>query len=168
MRDRLSPPRPAERSPTPLDYAYRLLAQRSYSEVQLADKMLAKGFTEAVVARTVARLKEQGYLNDVRLAADQVERLRQHGFGRARIRATLAQQGIATDTLTDALTSTSSDDEREDAKRFLASRFSADALKQPKIAARAFRLLLSRGYPQDVVEQLLGSGLDGTRYPEEE
>ena len=168
MRDHLSPPRPAERSLTPFDYAYRLLAQRSYSAVQLADKMLAKGFTEAAVTRTVERLKEQGYLNDVRLAADQAERLRQRGFGQARIRAKLTQQGIDADTATDALASTSSDNEREDAKRFLASRFSADTLKQPKIAARAFRLLLSRGYPQDVAEQLLGSGLDSAGYAEEE
>ncbi len=167
MRAHLSPSRPMERSLTPLDYAYRLLAQRSYSEVQLAEKMLAKGFTEAAVARTVARLKEQGYLNDARLAADTAERLRQRGFGQERIREKLTQHGIAADTATTVLATTSSDDEREDAQRFLASRFSADTLKQPKIVARAFRLLISRGYPQEVVEQLLGSGFDSASYAEE-
>lgn len=167
MKERRSSSRPTERSLTPLDYAYRLLAQRSYSEVQLAEKMRAKGFTEPAVARTVARLKEQGYLNDARLAADTAERLRQRGFGQERIREKLTQHGIAADTTTTVLAAASSADEREDAKRFLASRFSADTLKQPKIAARAFRLLLSRGYPQEVAEQLLGNRLDNASYVEE-
>lgn len=158
----------AESSLTPLDYAYRLLAQRAYSEVQLAEKMLAKGFTQAVVDRTVARLKEQGYLNDARLAADQAEKLQQRGFGPARIRARLDQQGIDSSLVAEVLATTSSADELAPARRLLASRFPADTLKQPKIAARAFRLLLSRGYSQETVEQLLGSGLDGTGYPEEE
>jgi regulatory protein len=152
---------------SPLDYAYRLLAQRAYSESQLAEKMLAKGFTEVAVSRTITRLKEQGYLNDALLAADQAARLRKQGFGQERIRAKLAQKGLAPDTVEEALTATSPRDERDEASRFLASRFSQDALKQPKIAARAFRLLLTRGYSHDVAEQLLGSGLDCTWNTEE-
>jgi regulatory protein len=167
MKDRFSQPSYSQTSLTPFDYAYRLLAQRAYSESQLAEKMLAKGFAEAAVSRTVERLKEQGYLNDALLAADQAERLHKQGFGRERIRAKLAQKGIDLETVEGVLTSTVSPDEREGASRFLASRFSQDALKQPNIAARAFRLLLNRGYSQDVAEQLLGSGLDYTGNTEE-
>lgn len=168
MKNLHSPPRHIQLSLTPLDYAYRLLAQRAYSESQLAEKMLTKGFTEAAVSHTIARLKEQGYLNDALLATDQAERLHKRGFGSKQIRAKLVQKGIDQSTVESTLTSTSSHDEQENASRFLASRFSPDALKQPKIAARAFRLLLSRGYSQDVVEQLLGSGLDCARNTEEE
>jgi regulatory protein len=153
---------------SPLDYAYRLLARRAYSEQGLAEKMLSTGFTEAAVARTVERLKEQGYLNDTLLAADQAERLRKQGFGRERIRAKLLQKGLASETIDSALVAEESPEELEEARRFLASRFSPDALKQPKVAARACRLLVSRGYSQDVVEQLLGSGLDSTWRTEEE
>lgn len=168
MKNLQSTPRHIQLSLTPLDYAYRLLAQRAYSEAQLTEKMLAKGFTATAVSRATTRLKEQGYLNDALLAADQVERLRRRGFGNEQIRAKLVQKGIDQSTVESTLTSTSSHDEQENASRFLASRFSPDALKQPKIAARAFRLLLSRGYSQDVVEQLLGSGLDCARNTEEE
>ena len=76
---------------SPLDYAYRLLARRAHSEQELANKLLAKGFTEKAVARTVARLSEQGYLNDTTLAADQAERLQKRGFGAQGVRAKLAQ-----------------------------------------------------------------------------
>jgi regulatory protein len=153
---------------TSLDYAYRLLARRAYSERELTEKMLAKGFTKQAVLRTVDRLLAQGYLNDAQLAADQVERLRQQGFGDERIRLRLVQKGLARETVEEALTTHTPPDEVENAQRFLASRFSPDALKQPKIAARACRLLVSRGYSQDTVEQLFGSGLDSGWRTEEE
>lgn len=141
---------------TPLDYAYRLLARRAHSEQALADKLLATGFTEKAVARTVARLKEQGYLNDDNLAADQVERLRKKGFGAAGIRVKLEQKGLAADTIAQTLEDREESEELESARQLLASRFSADALKQSQQYARAFRFLLRRGYAQDVVESLLG------------
>lgn len=151
---------PIQRNPqlslTAIDYAYRLLTRRAYSEQELAEKMLSTGFTEAAVARTVERLKEQGYLNDTLLAADQAERLRKQGFGRERIRAKLFQKGLAPDTIDSAFTAEESSDELEEARRFLASRFSQNALKQPQTYARAFRLLLRRGYAQALVESLLG------------
>jgi regulatory protein len=141
---------------TPLEYAYRLLARRAHSERALADKLLAKGFTEKAVARTVARLKEQGYLNDENLAADQTERLRKRGFGAEGIRVKLTQKGLAADTIETALEESEGSEELESARQLLASRFSADALKQSQQYARAFRFLLRRGYAQDVVENLLG------------
>jgi len=145
---------------TPLDYAYRLLAQRAYSEQELADKLTAKGFTAAAVTRTVARLKDQGYLDDTRLAADQAERLRARGFGPAGIRAKLAQKGLSSEMIEQTLESGGENQDLESARQLLASRFAPDALKQPQICARAFRLLLRRGYSQEVGESLLGSMAD--------
>ncbi len=142
---------------TPLDYAYRLLARRAYSEQELADKLLSKGFTAVAVTRTVARLKTQGYLDDARLAADQAERLRSRGFGSEGIRAKLGQKGLSSDFVEQTLNTNGENQDLESARRLLASRFSADALKEPQIHARAFRLLLRRGYSQEVVESLLGS-----------
>ena len=144
---------------TPLDYAYRLLARRAYSEQELAEKLTAKGFTPSAVTRTVARLKDQGYLNDTRLAADQAERLRTQGFGPEGIRAKLAQKGLAAGTIEQTLEAGGEDQDVQSARRLLASRFPADALKQPQIRARAFRLLLRRGYAQEIVESLLGDEL---------
>lgn len=156
MKNPLSTQRNPRPSLTPLDYAYRLLARRAYSEQELAAKMLSTGFTEAAVARTVERLLAQGYLNDAQLAADQAERLHKQGFGRERIRVKLSQKGLAPDTIDNALAAEALPGELEEARRFLASRFSPNALKQPQTYARAFRLLLRRGYAQAIVESLLG------------
>jgi regulatory protein len=143
--------------PSPLDYAYRLLARRDYSEQELCAKLLAKGFTEEAVAHAVTRLKEQKYLNDPRLAADQIERLTAQGFGPEGIKAKLGQKGFSLETITHVLTANEKMDVRISARQLLASRFSADALKQPQTYARAFRLLLRRGYSQEVVESVMGN-----------
>jgi regulatory protein len=154
-------PQSAIRNPqsslTPLDYAYRLLARRAHSEQELADKLLAKGFTATAVTRTVTRLTRQGYLDDTRLAAEQAERLRARGFGSEGIKAKLAQKGLAPATVAQTLETSEENQDLESARRLLASRFSTDALKQSQIHARAYRLLLRRGYSQEVAESLLGS-----------
>lgn len=142
---------------TCLDYAYRLLAQRDYSEQGIRTKLLAKGFTEDAVNRTVARLKEQNYLHDSRLAADLGERLTAQGFGSAGIKAKLAQKGFSSHTIDQVLTAHEASDVRASARQLLASRFSADALQQPQTYARAFRLLLRRGYSQEVVKSVMGN-----------
>lgn len=142
---------------SPLNYAYRLLARRDYSEQELSTKLLAKGFTEEAVTHAVTRLKEQKYLNDSRLAADQIERLTAQGFGPAGIKAKLTQKGFSSETIAHVLTANEEMDVRASARQILASRFSADALKQPQTYARAFRLLLRRGYSQEVVESVMGT-----------
>ncbi|HJY83277.1 MAG TPA: regulatory protein RecX [Candidatus Binatia bacterium] len=152
----------SQSSLTPLDYAYRLLARRAYSEQELTDKLLATGFTAVAVTRTVARLKTQGYLDDARLAADQAERLRARGFGSEGIRAKLAQKGLSSDSVAPTLETSEENQDLDSAQRFLASRFSVDALKEPQTHARAFRLLLRRGYPQEIVESLLGGAPEDT------
>jgi regulatory protein len=141
---------------TPLGYAYQLLARRAYSEQALAEKMRAVGFTESAIARTALRLQEQGYLNDVRFAADQVERLRARGFGQEAIKTRLMQKGLPTEMVEQVLFEDRAG-EQEAARRFLASRFSTDTLKDPQMYSRAYRMLIRRGYAQDVVETLLGS-----------
>ncbi len=141
---------------TPLEYAYQILARRAHSEHELVQKLFVKGFSDEAVVRTIARLKEQKYLNDEDLAADQAERLRKKGFGADGIRAKLTQKGLAADTIEQALEESEGSEELASARQLLASRFSADALKHSQQYARAFRFLLRRGYAQEVVESLLG------------
>jgi regulatory protein len=156
MKNPQSAIRNPQSSLTPLDYAYQILTRRAHSEQELAHKLLVKGFSDEVVARTVARLKEQGYLNDDSLAADQTERLRKKGFGMDGIREKLVQKGLPIDTIGQTLAESEKSEDLESAQKLLASRFSADALKYSRQYARAFRLLLRRGYSQDVVESILG------------
>lgn len=144
----------------PVDYAYRLLARRAYSEEELRQALLRKGWSETAVASALTRLKEQGYLNDTSLAHEHAERLRARGFGRSGIRAKLAQKGFSPDVVEHVLGRGGQAEEERAARHLLARRFSADALQNPRLRARAFRLLLRRGYSPEVAESLLGSGAD--------
>jgi regulatory protein len=157
MRNPHSSRNDPQASLSPLDYAYRLLARRDYSEQELSHKLLAKGFTRQAVTHTITRLKEQKYLNDPRLVANQVERLSAQGFGLEGIKAKLAQKGFSSEIIERAIAANEKIDSLASARHFLASRFLADALKQPQVYARAFRLLLRRGYSYDVVESVMGN-----------
>ncbi len=142
---------------TPLDYAYRLLGQRAYSTHDLAAKMRGKGFTPQVVEQAVERLTTQGYLNDAKLAADMTSRLQARGYGPAGIKQKLVQKGLDRDLVEHTIGARESDRDLDAARKLVASRFPADALQQVRIHARAFRLLLRRGYSYDVATQLLGN-----------
>jgi SOS response regulatory protein OraA/RecX len=69
----------------------------------------------------------------------------------------LAQKGLSSNSVEQTLETSGENQDWKSAQRLLASRFSADALKEPQTNARAFRLLLRRGYSQEVLESLLGS-----------
>ncbi len=147
-------------SVTPLDHAYRLLARRAYSEEELRQVLLHRGFGEAAVTDALTRLKDQGYIDDISLARDEAERLRARGFGPVGIRAKLAQRGFSADAVEHALRAGQQTPQEHAARHLLARRFSAGALQDPRLRARAFRLLMRRGYSPEVAESLLGSSAE--------
>ncbi|MFA4015139.1 MAG: hypothetical protein RUDDFDWM_000212 [Candidatus Fervidibacterota bacterium] len=53
-----------------IDYCMRLLSRRQYSSRELEVKLQKRGYSEQTIARTIARLKEIGLVNDYSLAAD--------------------------------------------------------------------------------------------------
>ncbi len=142
---------------TALDYAYRLLGQRAYSAAGLAAKMHAKGFSPRAVEHIATRLTCQGYLNDARLAAELVQRFQARGFGPAAIRHKLAQHQLDAALIEQTLEARQTGRELDAARKLLSSRFPADALQHAQTCARAFRLLVRRGYSSALAEHLLSS-----------
>lgn len=140
---------------TPLGYAYSLLARRDYSAARLTEKMEAKGFTPRGVAVAVATLKRRGHLDDGRLAADLAERFAEQGFGPAGIRAKLGQRGLHDAVIESALTASGERPSSEAARRLVETRYSPDALADPRTYARAYRLLIRRGYANETAAQVL-------------
>lgn len=49
---------------TPLNYAFKLLWARSYSEGSMAGKLIKKGFSTSQVSQTIKKLKELNFIND--------------------------------------------------------------------------------------------------------
>ena len=83
--------------------ALRILGYRFNSEAELRRKLAAKRFDEATIAATLARLREEKWLDDERFAAAFVRTRVLKGIGRLRIRGELRAAGISEEAAERAL-----------------------------------------------------------------
>jgi regulatory protein len=118
--------------------ALRILGYRFNSEAELRRKLLAKRFDDATIAETLARLRDEKWLDDERFAAAFVRTRVQKGIGRLRIRRELMAAGIDDDVAERAVREhTDGEDERlRAAYEKLARRLGGD---RDKIASRLLR-----------------------------
>jgi regulatory protein len=125
--------------------ALTLLARREHSRRELTRKLAAGGFPANVVARALAALERSGALREARFTESFVRSRVAKGQGPQRIRAELAQRGIADTEIEDAL--------READIDWLATiravrrkRFGAELPREFRERARQARFLEYRGF----------------------
>jgi len=131
--------------------AARLLARAPCTEAELTARLVARGYRAATAAATVARCRDLGYVGDEAFARERAQALRARGAGSKRIAADLAARGLA-EGLVEAAVSASRDGvpEIEWARRALER-----ARVTPAATPRAWRLLASRGFAEEVILDLL-------------
>ncbi len=140
--------------------AMRSLARRALCRAEVAARLVANGFEEAIVAAVLARLEELKLVDDAALAQHRVEAGRS---GRHRVRSELLRRGVPEDVLEHAIKdAVAPDTERASARdaleRYLRARSRRKDTPQ-RVRAAAFRHLISRGFPADLVRDLLGVSL---------
>jgi regulatory protein len=140
------------------------LARRALSRAELDAKLRARGFSEEIVASVLARLEELRLIDDRALAERVARRRFESGrAGRFRVRVELRRRGVPDDILEDTVAS-AVPQERErvsastELERFLRSRERRRETRE-KLHAAAFRHLIARGFPADLVRDLLGVSL---------
>ena len=140
--------------PTPLDIAARVLARGPRTEAELAARLEKIGYSAAKVAATVERCRELHYVNDAAVAMARARTLRARGAGSLRIATELEARGVP-DVLVAAAVEESLEGEREShwARRALA-RLHVDP-DDRRSRARAWRLLAARGFPEEVVAEVV-------------
>ena len=91
-----------DRKPRPLDsaalwsYALKALAQRAHSTGELKDKLRRRAERVSDIDDVIARLKENGYLDDRRFAESfATARLSNEGLGKGRVILDLRQRRVA-------------------------------------------------------------------------
>jgi SOS response regulatory protein OraA/RecX len=148
---------PAKAAPTPLDIATKVLARAPRTEAELAARLERIGYSAARVAATVARCRELRYVDDAAVAMDRARTLRARGAGSLRIATELEARGVP-DVLIGAALEESLEGEGEIhwAERALA-RQRID-VRDPHVRARAWRLLAARGFPEDVIADVVPDG----------
>ena len=85
--------------------ALKLLANRSYSEGELRERLARKSWTETrLVDECIKRLKELGYVNDDLFAHSYASyRVRSKPIGRARLKQELARKKVSSRSIDQAL-----------------------------------------------------------------
>jgi len=127
--------------------AVRLLGPAPLTARQLTDRLRKRGFTAAVAATVVAECIDHGWVDDRDYARRWLERRREQGYGRTRIRAELKQRGIAEEWIALAL------EEEEPGAELAAARHAAarklrglGEIHDDRDRARLARFLAARGF----------------------
>jgi regulatory protein len=147
-----------ERRPALLDaealwsYAVKALAGRAHSMGELREKLRRRAQRAADVDAAIARLKEDGYLNDRQFAESfAAARLENEGLGSTRVLADLARRRVAPAVARQTVTKVYEDiDEQALAEDFVRRKFrfktNEHLFQEPKEMAAAYRRLRRAGF----------------------
>lgn len=139
------------------NYALNLLSFRARSEKEIAERMAQKGYEPFIIDKTIAYLKEQGYINDKAFAEAFIkDKSELNGYGRNRIRWELYKKGVSRELVDELLEEVVTPDEEYEKAKMLAERKMKLWQKDPKpVQYRKLSGLLARkGYPFDLVSKV--------------
>lgn len=131
----------------------RLLARREHAAGELAAKLEQRGFERGAIEAELARLAEEGLQSDERFATLFVEQRVARGDGPTKLRAALAERGVAT-ALVDAALLPFEEEWTALAREALERRFGASAPATRAEQAKRMRFLQGRGFPAGVVRRV--------------
>lgn len=133
--------------------ALRLLARREHSRAELARKLAAHAQPEAIAALLDA-LEQEGLLSNARYA-EALAHAYQGRHGSLRLQQTLRRQGVEAALAEVAIQAARAED-LESCRRLWQKKFgTAPATLKDK--ARQYRFLLARGFPAEIVAQIVGA-----------
>ncbi|MFN8544195.1 MAG: regulatory protein RecX [Candidatus Binatia bacterium] len=134
--------------------AARLLTRAPRTVAELTQRLVAMGYRTTTAEVTVARCVELGWVDDSALAEDRARQLRRRGAGPLRIGSDLEGRGLSERVVQEAIdASRDGRSEAEWARQVLCGQGEPVALRD---RARAWRLLAGRGFPEEVVADVLG------------
>lgn len=136
--------------------AVRYLAARARSNHQLAQYLKKQQFSEQNIADAIARLTEEGYMNDQQFASSYVSsRLGKQGKGKLRIAQELKGQGIANKIIERTLANV--DDEVELEGAYEAAKKKQRSLhgEHAENRRKLLQFLLRRGYSRAISREAM-------------
>lgn len=134
--------------------AVRLLTTREHSRKELLGKLTARGYAHEQIEPVLEALAHQGLQSDVRFAEGYIEGRVRKGSGPLRIRAELRERGIE-ENLIGVCLEPYAGQWREEMRRVHDSKYGAAPAKDRKELARRARFLEYRGFPGELIGELL-------------
>ncbi len=120
---------------------FKLLSRRDYSEKEIREKLLKKGFSEEIVERVVEYIKEEGYINDRELGERLKELAIERGKSKLYLKKKLYQKGISSIEI-------SYEEELEAAVNLLKKKY-----KKEKDYRKVLKFLINRGFSYSVASE---------------
>lgn len=154
---------PAEEA---LAQAYRFLARRERTTLELRRHLEAGGVAPTLIDSTVAELREQGYLDDARFArlfAQDKRALEQ--WGSERIARALRERGLDRDLVDAAVAAHDHEDELAQAVALLQRRC-PEPPRDRRERDRALGILIRKGYESDLALDALNIYKRGASDPD--
>jgi regulatory protein len=130
--------------------AVRLLARREHSRRELGRKLAARHADTVLVEQVLDDLEQRALLSDARFVEAYVAQRVRKGYGPLRIRAELAERGIAAGLAAEAFQEGGFDWEAL-LDELVERRFGDAPAADPAELARRARFLSGRGFPADLV-----------------
>ncbi len=136
--------------------AYLAHAARSHAEV--ARHLAARGVPEALVETTVATLAARGIVDDAALAERRAEDLLlRRGAGRLKVAHELTRRGLTGTVIDRAIAGVLEGRSEVALGRVALGRRFGDAMPASRAErAKAYRFLIGRGHPPEIVSEILG------------
>jgi regulatory protein len=138
--------------------AYRCLAIRPRSRLELETKLQDKGFTEEVRGQVLSDLARYGYVDDEKFARQWAQsRIRLRGFGKRRLVQELKSKGIHRDIIHEVLGGVFEDSSEKDvALREAEKKLKSLARFGPEARRRRLAGLLERkGFSFEIIGEIL-------------
>ncbi len=147
-----------------LAYCFRLLTRRDYPLNALRDRLVSRGYARETVDDAAARLIELRLVDDESYVRRYVEHvLTRKPAGRAKVIRDLRHRGVE-DELARRIVDEELTSDLEDAMARNALRgrgVDPDVLRaDPKVAARHYRFLKGRGFPDGVIRRVMRDAED--------
>lgn len=138
-------------------YAIYLLSFRDYTEREICEKLIRKGYDESTVNQVVKDLIQKGYIDDDRYAEQWIKnKAKSKGIGTAKIKYELSKKGISYDLIKEKLEDNKDFDELEIAMGVAYKKIkSYKNMGKERIKTKLGRFLERKGFSYYIINKVI-------------
>jgi len=142
-----------------LDKAFDILSRRPHSQSELEAKLEKKEYPQEYISFAITECVRLGFINDAEFARLYCEELQFRKYGSRKIEMYMMKKGLDRDLIRQTIDESDSDDDQyERAGEALKKKMKSLSRETDprKKREKAFRFLVSRGFPVSVVSRIIG------------
>lgn len=142
--------------PHALNRAVEYLAARPRTEREMETRLRQCGYTDKVIARVMARLAHEGFLNDAQFADLWTQARQERALGKRRIAQELARKGVSREHVDAALSQIDEEEQQRQATELCRHLLERTRGKDERdVRRKVLAALVRRGYDWDTAKQAL-------------